>query len=193
MQFIVELSNLNIKNGLCISLGSNLDSKFGNPINSLIESKCRIEKIINNLIHLHNSDDLEKNILKNIFNWSSLYQTSPLGVDIKQPDYINCLLLAKGDLLPPSSIEKARFLLKEFQNLEKEFGRNKVLEEQEWLPRPLDIDILWWDDLNINEKDFKLPHPRFKNRNFVISPLAEVLSLTQKIEKLNVKNWIINN
>ena len=189
----MELSNLNIKNGLCISLGSNIDSKFGTPVNSLIESKCRIEKIINNLIHLHNSDDLEKNILKNIFNWSSLYQTSPLGVDIKQPDYINCLLLAKGDLLPPSSIEKARFLLKEFQNLEKEFGRNKVLEEQEWLPRPLDIDILWWDDLNINEKDFKLPHPRFKNRNFVISPLAEVLSLTQKIEKLNVKNWIINN
>ena len=188
----MELSNLNIKNGLCISLGSNIDSKFGNPINSLIESKFRIEKIINNLINLNLSDNLDKNILKKFFNWSSLYKTSPFGVVGEQPDYINCLLLVKGDLLPPCSKEKARFLLKEFQNLEKEFGRNKSLGEQRWLPRPLDIDILWWDDLYINDYDFKIPHPRFKNRNFVISPLAEVLSISQKIEKLNVKNWVLN-
>ena len=188
----MELSNLNIKNGLCISLGSNIDSKFGNPINTLVESKYRIEKIINNLVNLNLSDNLKKNTLNNFFNWSSLYQTSPIGVVEKQPEYINCILLVKGDLVPPSSIKQARFLLKEFQNLEKEFGRNKSLEEQRWLPRPLDIDILWWDDLYINDDDFKIPHPRFKNRNFVISPLAEVLSITQKIEKLNVKNWVLN-
>ena len=188
----MELSNLNIKNGLCLSLGANIDSKFGSPINSLIESKFKIEKIINNLIHLNHSDTLEKDILKKMFNWSSLYQTIPLGVPSKQPDYINCLLLVKGDLLPPSSNEKARFLLKEFQNLEKEFGRNKSLGEQRWLPRPLDIDILWWDNLYINDDDFKIPHPRFQNRNFVISPLAEVLSIKQKIKKLNVQNWVLN-
>ena len=188
----MELSNLNIKDGLCISLGSNIDSKFGNPINSLIESKLRVETIIYNLINLEHSDILKKNLSKKTFNWSSLYQTSPLGVIGKQPDYINCLLLVNGDLLPPSSIEKARFLLKEFQNLEKEFGRHKSSKEQRWLPRPLDIDILWWDDLSINDDDFKIPHPRFKNRNFVITPLAEVLSITQKIEKLNVKNWVLN-
>ena len=188
----MELSNLNIKNGLCISLGSNIDSKFGSPINSLIESKCRIENIINNLINLNPTENLEKNILKKICNWSSLYKTSPIGVFGEQPDYINCLLLVEGDLLPPSSIEQARFLLKEFQNIEKEFGRNKSSEEERWLPRPLDIDILWWDDLYINDDDFKIPHPRFQNRNFVISPLAEVLSIKQKIKKLNVQNWVLN-
>ena len=47
-------------------------------------------------------------------------------------------------------------------------------------------------DRYINDDDFKIPHPRFKNRNFIISPLAEVLSITQKIEKLNVKNWVLN-
>ena len=188
----MELSNLNIKDGLCISLGSNIDSKFGNPINSLIQSKLRVERIINNLINLNHSDNLEKYILKKMFNWSSLYKTSPLGVLGKQPDYINCLLLVKGDLLPPSSIEQARFLLNEFQNLEREFGRNKSSGEQRWLPRPLDIDILWWDNLYINENDFKIPHPRFQNRNFVISPLAEVLSIKQKIKKLNVQNWVSN-
>ena len=188
----MELSNLNIKNGLCISLGSNIDSKFGTPINSLIESKFRIQTIISNLINLNYEGKFEKNIFEKFFHWSSLYQTSPLGVDGKQPDYINCLLLVKGDLLPPSSLEQARFLLKEFQNLEKEFGRNKSSGEQRWLPRPLDIDILWWDNLYINDDDFKIPHPRFQNRNFVISPLAEVLSISQKIEKLNVKNWVLN-
>ena len=188
----MELSNLNIKDGLCISLGSNIDSKFGQPVNSLIESKFRIEKIINNLIYLNHSDYLEKNLSKKFFKWSSLYQTSPLGIVGEQPDFINCILLVQGDLLPPSSIEKARLLLKEFQNLEKEFGRNKLPKNKRWLPRPLDIDILWWDDLYINDDDFKIPHPRFKNRNFVISPLAEVLSITQKIEKLNVKDWVLN-
>ena len=184
----MELSNLNIKNGLCISLGSNIDSKFGNPINTLIKSKSRIEKIINKLIHSDNSYDEEKKI----YNWSSLYKTKPLGIEGNQPDYINCLLLAKSDLLPYCSIDKARFLLQEFQDLEKEFGRNKTLEKNRWQPRTLDVDILWWDDLYINEKDLKLPHPRFKSRNFVISPLAEVLSITQKIEKLNERNWIFN-
>ena len=48
----MELSNLNIRNGLCISLGSNIDSKFGTPINSLIESKFRIQTIISNLINV---------------------------------------------------------------------------------------------------------------------------------------------
>ena len=60
----MELSNLNIKNGLCISLGSNIDSKFGAPVNSLIESKSRIENIIYNFVNLNYEGLLEKNILK---------------------------------------------------------------------------------------------------------------------------------
>ena len=42
----MELSNLNIKNGLCISLGANIDSKFGSPIESLLVSKPKVEEII---------------------------------------------------------------------------------------------------------------------------------------------------
>ena len=43
----MELSNLNIKNGLCISLGANIDSKFGSPLESLLICKPKIEEIIN--------------------------------------------------------------------------------------------------------------------------------------------------
>jgi len=47
----VELSNLNIKNGLCISLGANIDSKFGSPLESLLICKPKIEDIINDGLH----------------------------------------------------------------------------------------------------------------------------------------------
>ena len=43
----MELSNLNIKNGLCISLGANIDSKLGSPLESLLICKPKIEEIIN--------------------------------------------------------------------------------------------------------------------------------------------------
>jgi len=59
----VELSNLNIKNGLCISLGANIDSKFGSPLESLLICKPKLEEIINNnneLINIKNAiEDLE--------------------------------------------------------------------------------------------------------------------------------------
>ena len=50
----MELSNLNIKNGLCISLGANIDSKFGSPLESLLICKPKIEEIINEWGDLYN-------------------------------------------------------------------------------------------------------------------------------------------
>ncbi len=185
----MELSNLNIKNGLCISIGANIDSQYGTPVVSIIKLRPMIEKVIFDLINVKSKD---RHLLKYIFNWSSLYKTSPIGVNIIQPDYINCLLLVKSDLMPIPSYKKAKIILQEFQNLEKEFGRNKSIEIERWQSRPLDLDILWWDNIYINEEDLKIPHPRFKDRNFVISPLSEVLSRSQKLEKLNTEEWPID-
>ena len=185
----MEIPNLNIKHGLCLSLGANIDSRYGTPIESLIKSKTKVENIIINLLKINYSKEV---LPDNLFNWSSLYQTKPFGTLENQPDYINCLLLVKGEQLPKASKKKAKTILKEFQNLEKEYGRDKFSEDKIWLPRPLDIDILWWDNLSINDKELILPHPRFISRNFVISPLSEELSKTQEIKKLHVKNWIIN-
>ena len=50
----MELSNLNIKNGLCISLGANIDSKFGSPLDSLLMCKPKIVEIINEWGHNSN-------------------------------------------------------------------------------------------------------------------------------------------
>ena len=184
----MELSNLNIKNGLCLSLGANIDSKFGSPIKTLIKAKFSVELIINNLISQEKNNQLLPNVNNQYLFWSSLYKSHPHGVVEFQPDYINTLLLVKTVDLPISSVENAKFLLQEFQNLEQKFGRYKNTKER-WQSRCLDIDILWWDDLNYRDDILSIPHPRFVNRNFVISPLSEVLSKFQKVEMLNIEEW----
>ena len=186
----MELSNLNIKNGLCISLGANIDSKFGSPIETLLKCRPVVEDIIKNC--MTNLQSKEKQSVSSIFfSWSSIYITNPHGTSNLQPDYLNSLLLVKSlSLLNPSS-QKAKYLLQKFKSLEEEYGRDISKNEKLWLSRCLDIDILWWEDLNIKDSDITLPHPRFMNRNFVITPLAEVLTKSQKIDKFIDARWKI--
>ncbi len=187
----MELSNLNIKNGLCISLGANIDSKFGNPIESLIICKPRLEEIIKSWIK--NSAPFKKEIESSevIFYWSSIYESSPHGVLDNQPNYLNTLVLVKSNSFPISSEENAKSLLKELKNLERNFGRKETPINRKWLSRCLDLDILWWENFNLIDNELTLPHPRFMNRNFVITPLCEVLSRLQKIKKLDDPRWDI--
>ena len=64
-------------------------------------------------------------------------------------------------------------LLARTQTVERAFGRDRVREHR-WGPRPLDIDILAYDDLNLDSPDLTLPHPRLFERAFVLVPLAEI-------------------
>jgi len=186
----VELSNLNIKNGLCISLGANIDSKFGKPIETFLKCRPALEDIIRIWINQSLSKDSESSSIIN-FSWSSIYKTYPHGITETQPDYLNTILLTKStSLLNPSS-EGAKYLLKKFKFLEEEYGRNISKHNKKWLSRCLDIDILWWENLNISDADIILPHPRFTNRNFVITPLAEILNREQKIEKFIDGRWSV--
>ena len=93
----MELSNLNIKNGLCISLGANIDSKYGSPIESLLVSKSKVEEIIKEWGDQYSTKKEENRKSKPNFLWSSIYETSPHGVEIEQPNYLNTLLLVKSN------------------------------------------------------------------------------------------------
>ena len=75
----MELSNLNIKNGLCISLGANIDSKFGSPLESLLMCKPKIEEIINEWGDNSNIPKEEKRFHANFF-WSSIYELSLIHI-----------------------------------------------------------------------------------------------------------------
>ena len=187
----MELSNLNIKNGLCISLGANIDSKFGSPLETLVVCKPKVEEIIKEWGDQLNSKKEEKRKSNPNFLWSSIYETSPHGVENQQPNYLNTLVLVKSNYFPMPSTLNAKLLLKKLKKLECFFGREKTPNGEKWLSRCLDLDILWWEDLHTIDEELTLPHPRFMNRNFVITPLSEILSRSQKINKFVTPRWNI--
>ena len=59
------------------------------------------------------------------------------------------------------------------QEVERAFGRDRA-NERRWGPRTLDIDIIAYDDVAMNDPDLMLPHPRLFERAFVLVPLADI-------------------
>ncbi|MFA6266622.1 MAG: 2-amino-4-hydroxy-6-hydroxymethyldihydropteridine diphosphokinase [Pseudolabrys sp.] len=96
---------------------------------------------------------------------SSDYKTPPWGMT-DQPPFIN-LCVAVDTTLPP------RGLLKAMQEIERTLGRDRT-NEQRWGPRTVDIDILAYDDLTVNEPGLVLPHPHLFERAFVLMPLVQI-------------------
>jgi 2-amino-4-hydroxy-6-hydroxymethyldihydropteridine diphosphokinase len=96
---------------------------------------------------------------------SSDYATPPWGVE-DQARFVNACL-ACATQLPPEA------LLTRVQEVERIFGRNRP-QERRWGPRPLDIDILAYDDVALTTPALTLPHPRLFERAFVLVPLAEI-------------------
>lgn len=108
---------------------------------------------------------------------SSLYLTAAWG-DIEQPNFYNQAVEIKTELLPME-------LLKTVNEIEELLGR---VREQKWGPRLIDIDILYYKDLQLETDVLTIPHPRIHQRRFALEPLAElapdfvhpVLRLSQK-------------
>ena len=96
---------------------------------------------------------------------SSDYLTPPWGVE-DQPPFVNLCIAVDTTLAPHALLARA-------QAVERAFGRDRA-HEQRWGPRTLDIDILAYDDLVLNDPDLTLPHPRLNERAFVLVPLAEI-------------------
>src|SRR5215510_16381083 len=96
---------------------------------------------------------------------SSDYLTPPWGVE-DQPPFVNLCIAVDTTLTPHALLARA-------QAVERAFGRDRA-HEQRWGPRTLDIDILAYDNLVLNEPDLTLPHPRLTERAFVLVPLAEI-------------------
>jgi 2-amino-4-hydroxy-6-hydroxymethyldihydropteridine diphosphokinase len=97
---------------------------------------------------------------------SSDYLTPPWGVT-DQPSFINRCLLIETTLPPVALLDCA-------QAVERELGRDRS-REQRWGPRTIDIDILAYDDLALDDPRLTLPHPRWFERAFVLVPLAEIV------------------
>jgi 2-amino-4-hydroxy-6-hydroxymethyldihydropteridine diphosphokinase len=97
---------------------------------------------------------------------SSDYATPPWGVE-DQPPFVNLCIAVDTTLAP-------RPLLARVQAVEAALGRDRA-HERHWGPRPIDVDILAYDDIEIDEDGLTLPHPRLFARAFVLVPLAEIV------------------
>lgn len=107
-------------------------------------------------------DQLEKHGVK-IIKVSSMIETDPVGGP-PQGLFLNAAAKAETQLSPYE-------LLKVSQRIEAGLGRVRGIKDG---PRTIDIDILRYDDIQLNEPDLVIPHPRMNERDFVLRPLAEI-------------------
>jgi len=94
---------------------------------------------------------------------SSLYRTAPIG-HADQPDFINAVAQLETGL-------PAERLLAELQEVEARHGRKRSFPNA---PRTLDLDVLLFGDLTLDSPTLKIPHPRMRERAFVLKPLLEI-------------------
>jgi len=94
---------------------------------------------------------------------SSLYETEPWGLK-DQPYFINMVIEIETEPEPKE-------LLRKLKDIEREVGREESLK---WGPRLIDLDILLFDNIVINEDNLKIPHPLMHERDFVLRPLCEI-------------------
>lgn len=95
---------------------------------------------------------------------SSFIETAPVGVDEPQPPYLNAAATGFTTLGP-------RRLLDALQSIEREGGRIRTGRNA---ARTLDLDLILYGDVTLDEPGLTVPHPRFRDRAFVLVPLAEV-------------------
>ena len=101
---------------------------------------------------------------------STIRETEPWGY-VDQPSFLNAVAELETELPP-------RALLDRLLAVELELGRRR--DGPRWGPRTIDLDLLLYDDLVIDEPGLTLPHPRLAERLFALEPLAE-LAASRKI------------
>lgn len=94
---------------------------------------------------------------------SSLYDTEPVGVE-DQPHYLNAVAQVETQLTP-------RQLLWNLMLIERRLGR---VRSQRWGPRTIDLDLLLYEGVVLEDDDLTLPHPEMTKRSFVLVPLVEL-------------------
>jgi len=115
-----------------------------------------------------NLGDLKKNLITacqafDVRNKSSIYETEPVGY-LDQSWFLNMVIEIESDDTPHQ-------LLLYCQSVETKMGRIREIPKG---PRTIDIDILFYDELVIQERNLIIPHPEIPNRRFVLEPLNEI-------------------
>ena len=136
-----------IRSIVLVALGSNLD-----------QPATHVQRALRDI------DDLPETALMKI---STLYETAPVGIT-DQPTFVNAVAKVTTTLSPHD-------LLARLHAIEAQHGRNRnSVSEEKNGPRTLDLDILMFDESQIDERGLTIPHPRMHERAFVLVPLVEI-------------------
>lgn len=106
---------------------------------------------------------INENKKMEVVNASSIYETDPVGY-LEQDPFLNMVIKINTELGPYE-------LLDALMCIERELGRKREIK---WGPRTLDLDILLYNQDNINSEKLIVPHPRMQERAFVMVPLLEI-------------------
>ena len=129
-----------------MSLGANLGDRKGNI-------KLAIKQI--------------SELIGPVVRQSALIETAPWGFNSANT-FINAAVCSETSLSP-------REVLQATQNIERALGRTKKSIDGQYHDRLIDIDILLYDDLHVDEPDLVIPHPHMNERQFVMQPLSEII------------------
>jgi 2-amino-4-hydroxy-6-hydroxymethyldihydropteridine diphosphokinase len=134
----------------------------------------------NRPLNLARAIDLITESCGKITTQSSVYETAAWG-PVSQPDYLNQVLELQTPLAPSD-------LMHQLLKIEKQLGRHR---EERYGARTIDIDILFFNNLTVDEEDLIIPHPRLYTRRFVLVPLNEIApKLVHPILQLTVKELL---
>jgi 2-amino-4-hydroxy-6-hydroxymethyldihydropteridine diphosphokinase len=111
---------------------------------------------------------------------SAVYDTAPVG-NSQQPRFLNMVCFGKTALAPLKLLDFAK-------KIEADIGRKPGPVNS---PRPIDIDILFYDDIVMDTPRLKIPHPRIQERVFVLLPLSEIApELKHPVTKQTVEEMV---
>ena len=127
------------------SLGSNLGDR---------------KKTIENAIRLLGSE------IGTVVRQSSLYETEPWGFESSH-GFINAAVCCDTELTPHQILDVT-------QDIERRLGRTQKSVNGCYHDRTIDIDILLYDDIRVNDERLVIPHPHMRERDFVMRPLSEI-------------------
>lgn len=112
--------------------------------------------------------DLIDDLVGAVYRVSNMLETEPWGFETEHR-FLNCCLLVHTMLSPRRCLETTK-------EIERQLGRTQKSEGGVYHDRTIDIDMLMYDDLTLDEPDLVLPHPHMQERDFVMIPLSEIMS-----------------
>ncbi len=142
---VTQCSSLMIDHQVYLGLGSNLGDKAWNLSEAIRLIGERVGQVLRQ---------------------SSFIETEPWGFQ-SDNSFLNAVILCETDKTP-------REVLLLTQQIERDMGRRQKSVSVGYADRIIDIDILLYDDLTIDEPDLKIPHPLMHQRDFVMRPLQEI-------------------